>query len=50
MRLQAPWINGLAEGLSVKDHQTFHRLIIALRDRLESNETERGDRSTIRPI
>src|SRR6516165_8162835 len=25
MRLQAPWINGLSEGLSVKDIQTVHR-------------------------
>ena len=26
MRLQAPWINSLSEGLSVKDVQTFHRV------------------------
>jgi DNA-binding MarR family transcriptional regulator len=43
MRLQAPWINGLSEGLLVKDIQTFHRVIVALRQKLESNgREERG--------
>jgi DNA-binding MarR family transcriptional regulator len=37
MRLQTPWINGLAEGLAVKDIQTVHRVIVALREKLESN-------------
>jgi DNA-binding MarR family transcriptional regulator len=40
MRLQAPWINGLSEGLSVKDIQTVHRFIIALREKLERDEPE----------
>ncbi|MGY8668227.1 MarR family winged helix-turn-helix transcriptional regulator [Bradyrhizobium sp. UFLA05-109] len=41
MALQAPWINDLSEGLSVKDLQTVHRFITALRNKLESNdETE----------
>src|SRR5215813_8379937 len=40
MRLQAPWINSLAEGLSVKDIHTMHRVIIALRKKLEGNEPE----------
>lgn len=40
MRLQAPWINRLAEGLTMKDLETFHRVIIALRQKLESNEPE----------
>lgn len=40
MRLQAPWINGLSEGLLVKDIQTMHRVIIALRQKLEGNELE----------
>jgi DNA-binding MarR family transcriptional regulator len=48
MRLQAPWIDGLAGGLSVKDLQTFHRVIVALRDRLESNGAEPCDRSMTR--
>ena len=38
MRLQAPWINSLSEGLSVKDIQTVHRVIIALRRKLEGAE------------
>lgn len=37
MRLQAPWINSLADGLAVKDIQTVHRVIVALREKLESN-------------
>ncbi len=41
MRLQAPWINSLSEGLSPKDIQTMQRVIIALRKKLESNEPER---------
>ena len=38
MRLQAPWINSLSEGLLVKDLQTMHRVITALRKRLEGND------------
>jgi DNA-binding MarR family transcriptional regulator len=40
MRLQVPWINGLSEGLSVKDIQTMHRVIRALRQKLEGSELE----------
>jgi len=43
MRLQAPWINDLSEGLSLKDIQTFHHVIITLRQKLERNGPE--DRS-----
>ncbi|WP_018317546.1 MarR family winged helix-turn-helix transcriptional regulator [Bradyrhizobium sp. WSM2793] len=39
MALQAPWVNGLSEGLLVKDLQTVHRIVAALRTKLE-NETE----------
>jgi DNA-binding MarR family transcriptional regulator len=39
MRLQAPWINGLAEGLPVKDLQTVHRVMTALRTKLETAES-----------
>jgi DNA-binding MarR family transcriptional regulator len=39
MRLQAPWMNDLSEGLSLKDVQTFHSVISALRQRLEESET-----------
>ena len=35
MRLQAPWINDLSEGLSPKDIQTFQGVISALRQKLE---------------
>ena len=38
MRLQAPWINGLSEGLPVKDIQIMHRVILALRQKLEGSE------------
>ena len=40
MRLQAPWINGLADGVAVKDIQTVHRVIVALREKLEGNGGE----------
>jgi DNA-binding MarR family transcriptional regulator len=40
MHLQAPWINNLSEGLLVKDIQTMHRVIIALRQKLEGNGPE----------
>jgi DNA-binding MarR family transcriptional regulator len=39
MRLQAPWVNKLSEGLSVKDVETTHRVILALRRRLEGNQS-----------
>src|SRR6266702_268395 len=35
MRLQAPWINSLSDGLLVKDIETVHRVVTALRDKLE---------------
>ncbi|WP_426410892.1 MarR family winged helix-turn-helix transcriptional regulator [Bradyrhizobium ganzhouense] len=34
-RLQVPWVNGLSDGLSVREIETAHRVIGALRDRLE---------------
>ncbi len=37
MRLQAPWINSLTEGLAMKDLQTVHRVVVALREKLECN-------------
>lgn len=36
MALQAPWMNGLAEGLSVKDLDTVKRVVTALRGKLEN--------------
>jgi DNA-binding MarR family transcriptional regulator len=41
MRLQAPWINSLSDGLSIKDIKAFHRVIVALREKLENNESEK---------
>lgn len=40
MRLQAPWINALADGVAVKDIQTVHRVIVALREKLEGNGSQ----------
>ena len=37
MRLQAPQVNKLSEGLSVKDVETTHRVILALRKRLDGS-------------
>jgi DNA-binding MarR family transcriptional regulator len=37
MELQAPWVNGLSEGLSLKDIETVRRVFAALRNRLEDN-------------
>lgn len=37
MGLQAPWAESLADGLPVKDIKTAHRIMIALRKKLESN-------------
>jgi DNA-binding MarR family transcriptional regulator len=42
MRLQTPWVNHLSEGLTIKDIQTFHRVSIALRQKLERNESSGG--------
>ena len=36
-RLQAPWANGLSEGLAIKDIDTTRRLVTELRKRLELN-------------
>ncbi|WP_225768414.1 MarR family winged helix-turn-helix transcriptional regulator [Inquilinus sp. Marseille-Q2685] len=37
MRLQAPWVDGLAEGLRVEDIATTHAVMSALRRKLEGN-------------
>ncbi|MEQ1573243.1 MAG: MarR family winged helix-turn-helix transcriptional regulator [Vicinamibacterales bacterium] len=41
LRVQAPWVNGIAAGVSVKDIETVHRVITALRKNLEGNEKPR---------
>ncbi len=38
MRLQAPWVNGLSKGLSVKDLETVRRVMGTLRERLEDDQ------------
>ena len=38
MRLQAPWINSLSDGFLVKDIRTVHRVITALRKKLEGKD------------
>ena len=42
MDLQAPWIDGLADGLSVKDLETVHRVVAALRTKLEREGDDRA--------
>ena len=36
MNLQAPWVNNLSDGLSVKDIETVHRIVTAVRKKLEA--------------
>ena len=38
MRLQAPWINALADGLSIKDIETIRRVIASMRKNLEGRD------------
>jgi hypothetical protein len=38
MALQAPWVNNLSEGFSIKDIETVHRVVTALRKKLESDD------------
>ncbi|RTL64364.1 MAG: MarR family transcriptional regulator [Hyphomicrobiales bacterium] len=40
MDLQAPWANDLADGVTVKDIETVHRVILTLRKKLEGNEDD----------
>jgi len=41
MKLQAPWVNSLSEGLLVKDIETVHRFVTALRTKLEGDDDPR---------
>ena len=38
MELQAPWVNDLSDGLSVRDLETVHRVVTALRKKLEGDD------------
>lgn len=40
MDLQAPWANDLADGVTVKDMETVHRVILTLRKKLEGDQGE----------
>jgi DNA-binding MarR family transcriptional regulator len=42
MDLQAPWVNSLSERLAVKDIETVHRVITALRRKLEGSNGVAG--------
>src|SRR5580700_8214808 len=44
MELQAPWVNGLSDGLSVKEIETVHRVVTTLRKKLGGGDEpdERG--------
>ena len=44
MRLQLPWVNGLSDGLSMKDLESTSRVVSTLRSRLESGQ-EPDDRA-----
>src|SRR5262245_4480215 len=37
MELQAPWVNRLTEGVAVKELETVHRIVAALRQNLEGS-------------
>jgi len=41
MRLQVPWINSVSGGIPVRDIETVHRVIVTMRERLESTETDK---------
>ena len=47
MRLQAPWINSLSNGLTVKDIEAVQRVVAALRTKLEEpdDESSRANKS-----
>jgi len=45
MRLQAPWVNGLVDGLAVEDIETTRNTIRTLRLRLENGQDEENDSS-----
>jgi DNA-binding MarR family transcriptional regulator len=42
MQLQAPWVNSLADGLAIKDIETAHRVITAVRKKLEGFDGPKG--------
>lgn len=43
MRLEAPWVNELSEGLRVEEIEAARKLLAALRQRLEQGNAEQRD-------
>ena len=43
MALQAPWVNGLAAGLSVKEIETVQRVFASVRERLDQAKGDDGE-------
>ena len=43
MRLQVPWVNVLADGLSIRDLETARRVVEALRKKLEGTKSAKND-------
>jgi DNA-binding MarR family transcriptional regulator len=43
MRLQTPWVNSLADGLSTEDIETVRRVMTVLRKKLEANNARGGE-------
>ena len=43
MRLQAPWSDGLSEGVPVQDMEAAHRVILALRQNLSGKDDAEAD-------
>jgi DNA-binding MarR family transcriptional regulator len=43
MRLQAPWVNGLSDGLAIEDIETTRNTIRTLRLNLENGQDEESD-------
>lgn len=48
MRLQMPWVNDLSQDLSLRDVQTFRRVVVALRGRLKGRGADRVRRGVAR--
>ena len=42
MVLQAPWVDGVSDGLLVEDIETAHRVVMGLRHKLERNDDADG--------
>ena len=38
MALQAPWVNNISEGISIRDLQAFERVLLSMREKLERSQ------------